>query len=288
MLRNGLVSSDVPIGGRETVRLPHCLATSDQGMQTVARHVEHPGEVVFERELDRADHVVLVHELEPGVEAEHRRHHRQVQQPGERGLDLGPDHVGEPHQGHVDVRVVLGEVADVALDRLQAAFERCPRRPGARGVLAEPHRVLRGTAVDHRGGLHDHVAHRRRRRRRRGEQVHRADHVDLVHRPPRHLCRVDHQEGVDDRVDLGGPHDPRQDGVVRVDPHVLGAFQLDGGLGRVQPDDDLDVGVGLECLRHATTPERAEAGHEHATGARLRVRGRVHPNHTERRRRSIS
>ncbi len=248
------------------MRLLHSLADLAPRQQAVARDVEDPGQVVVEHELDRADDVVLVDELEPGVEAEHRRDDGQVQGLGQGIGDGRADHVGEPQHRHVHVRVVLGEVADVALDRLQAAFERCPRRPGAGGVLTEPHRVLRGAAVDHRRGLDDHVAHRRRGGRRRGEQVHRADHVDLVHRPPRHLCRVDHQEGVDDRVDLGGTHDAAEDRVVGVDAHVLGAFQLDGRLGRVQPDDDLDVGVGLECLRHATTPEGAEAGHEHPTG----------------------
>ena len=51
-------------------------------------------------------------------------------------LMLGPEHVGEPQDGHDDVRVVVGEVADVGLDFGQGAFEPGPGRSGARRVLA--------------------------------------------------------------------------------------------------------------------------------------------------------
>lgn len=91
---------------------------------------------------------------------------------------------------------------------------------------------------------------------------------------------------MDDRVDLSGPHDPGEDRVVGVDADVLGAFQFDGGLGGVEPDDDLDVGILLERLGDLPAPEGAEAGDEDP--ARPLPVGAGHPNQTDRRRRSMS
>ena len=203
--------------------------------EAVAGDVEDAGQAGVEHEQDRADDVVLVHELEAGVEAEHRRHQRQAQGLRQRRDDVGPEHVGEAQQRDGHVRVVDGEVADVALDLEQAALDPAADGRGAPVVLAEPHRVLRRAAVDEGRRLHDHVAHRAARRRRGGEEVHRADDVDLVQQPARHLGGVDDQEGVDDRVDLGGLHDAAEDRVVLVAADVLGALEPHLGSSRSRP-----------------------------------------------------
>ena len=93
------------------------------------------------------DDVVLVHELEARVEAEDRRHERQLERLGERRDDVGAEHVGEPQQRHGHVRVVLGEVAHVALDLEQAALDPAARR---RACAASPRGTSPGPAVARR------------------------------------------------------------------------------------------------------------------------------------------
>jgi hypothetical protein len=179
------------------------------------------------------------------------------------------------------VRVVLGEVAHVRLDLVEAALDGAAQRARG-GVSSVNHVGSSGVQPYTRGRLHDDVAHRRVGRRRRGEQVHRADDVGLVHGALRHLRRVDDEEGVDDRVDAGGTHDLGEDRVVRVDAHVLGAFEFDVGLLVSRPTITSTFG-SLERLRDPATPERAQAGHEDAADV-----VRTHPNQTDRRRRSMS
>ena len=102
------------------------------------------------------------------------------------------------------------------------------------GVLGEPHRIAVGRPVDQRRRLQHHVGHPALGLARSGEQVHRADDVGLVHRPLRSPGRVDHQEGVQDRVDLGCTHDARQDRVALVGAYVLRPIELDRGLAGVE------------------------------------------------------
>ena len=193
----------------------------------------------------------------------------------------GPEHVGEPQHRDGDVRVVHGEVAHVALDLEEAPLDHAARRLGAAGLLGEPHRVLRRGAVDERRGLHDHVAHRRARRRRRGEQVHRADHVDLVHRARRHLRGVDDQEGVDDRVDLGRLHDAGEDRVALVAAHELGALELRRS-ARTVSRPTMTSTVGSASRAWATRPPQKVASPV------TRTRLPTHPNQTDWRCRSMS
>ena len=95
------------------------------------------GDVVDARErvergvLERVHDVVLVDELEPRVEAEHHRHQRQREHARERGVDVGPEHVGAAQHGHRDVGVALGEVGDRLLGLDDVALERrCAGRAG--------------------------------------------------------------------------------------------------------------------------------------------------------------
>ena len=156
--------------------------------------------------------------------------------------------------------VVVGEVAQVALHLEQRPLDPGAGRAAAAHLLAEPHGIEVGRAVDQGGRLDHELAHRGVGGAGRGQQVHGPDDVDLVQAAPAHAGRVDDQEGVHDGVDLGGLDYPGQDGIALIGPHVLGALQRDGGLGRVQPHDDVDVGVPLQGLGHAPAPEGPQPG----------------------------
>ena len=180
--------------------------------------------------------------------------------------------------------IVLGEVVQIALGLEQRALDARLRRMRAGHLLPEPHRVLPRRAVDERRRLHDDLAHGATGGAGSGEQVQRADDVDLVQGPAAHARRVHDQERVQDGVDLGRLHDAVEDRVRLVGLHVLGALELDAGLLGVDADDHVDVGVLLQCLRQSPAPEGAEAGDEDAATHR---RNR-YPNQTLRRWRNIS
>ena len=121
------------------------------------------------------------------------------------------EHVREPQQRDDHVRVVLGEVADERLDLEQRPLDARVAAPRVRVMSSRKKYgscVVR--AVHERRALHDDLAHRAAGRAGRREQVHRADHVDLVQRPPADRRGVDDEVRVQDRVDLGGVHDARR------------------------------------------------------------------------------
>ncbi len=168
------------------------------------------------------------------------------------------------------MRVVVGEVAQERLHFEQGAFDGGASGARARHVLAELVGVLVVGAVDERRALQDDLAHRAVRCTRRGQQVHRADHVDLVQRPTRRRGRVDDQVGVQDRVDLRCAHDPVEDRVRRVGPYEFGAFERHRRVLGVDADDDFDVVALFEHLRNPSTPVGAQARHQHAHISRTR------------------
>ena len=88
--------------------------------------------------------VVLVHELQPGVEADHGRHDGQAEVVGERGADAGADDVREPQQHHVDVGPAAGEPAHVPLDLDGVLAPAAAGEHLGAGVLGE-HRRGRGS-----------------------------------------------------------------------------------------------------------------------------------------------
>jgi hypothetical protein len=227
-------------------------------------HVEHSGDAVLGHVLERPDHVVLLDELDQRVEAGDARQQAPSQVVADRGDDVGPQHVAEPEDRDRQVGVVLGEVLHQRLDLDERALEAGPDRSRARGLLAEPGRVVLRRPVDVSRGLDHHLADRRARRARRGQEVEAADDVDLVEHPARDVDGVGLEEGVDDRVDLGGSHDPAEDGVLLVRADELGALEGDPGLVRPQAEDHLHVGLGLEGLGHPPAPEGVKPGDEDA------------------------
>jgi hypothetical protein len=110
-------------------------------------------------------------------------------------------------------------------------------------------------AVDGGRRLHDQLAHARRLLAR-GQQLHRPDDVDLLHRrPAAGSQRRGDDVHVDDGVDLVLGDDLGDERVADVGAHELGAAELalhvrprrDG----VDADDPLDRGVGLQDARRA-------------------------------------
>ena len=155
-------------------------------------------------------------------------------------------------------------------------LERRPRRVGAIHVLREEGRIVALAAVEVRGRLEHHLAHRRVRPAAGGQDVHRPDHVVLVGDPLRGEHGVDDQPRVHHRVDVRGADDPAQQGVLVPDAHVLRAVELAGGVLGADADDRLDRRVALQRLREPPAPVRRQAGDEDASGG--------HPSHTDRRR----
>ena len=69
-----------------------------------------------------------MNKLKPGVESEHRRDHREFERPSERGDDLAADYIGESKQRYCNVGIVFGEIPYVALDLIEASFNRVSQR----------------------------------------------------------------------------------------------------------------------------------------------------------------
>ena len=215
-------------GGRGRSRVPQIDATSLQGSRPRPATLKTPGSAVAGDELDGADDVVLLDELHERVEAEDRRAERPGEVLGDRGDDVGAEHVGEAEEGDDDVGVVVGEVVDERLGLDEGPFDRGPRWRGPRRVLGEGVRVLLGRAVDERRRLDDDVPDGRPGGAGRGEEVHRPDDVDLVQGAGGDLGGVDDEEGVDDRVDLGGADEAVEDRVRLVGADVLGPLERHG------------------------------------------------------------
>ena len=93
----------------------------------VAGDVVDAGDVVRGRVHQRADDVVLVHELHARIEAEDLGDDPASQRVRERGVDVVAEHVREAQQRDGDVRVVVGEVAEERLDLEQRPFDRGAR-----------------------------------------------------------------------------------------------------------------------------------------------------------------
>ena len=88
---------------------------------------------------------------------------------------------------------------------------------------------------------------------------------------------------MDDRVDLGGPHDAVEDGVGLIDANELRPVEGHRRRMAADPDHDLGLGVRLERLDRTTTPEGVGPGDEDAV-----PHPTAQPNHTLRRSRSMS
>ena len=146
--RIGTAAAPVMTGGMARRRRPTSRQTSP--------HVIVPGPATLKSPVASATvacssargHVVLVHELQPGIEAEHLGDGRHPQHAGEHGGQVVAEHVGEPQRADRHVGVVLGEVARPA------------RRP--RAASARPGSSVAGSDGCARGRSRDRRSSSRR------------------------------------------------------------------------------------------------------------------------------
>ena len=202
-------------------------------------------------------------------------------------LQLAADHRRESQHGDGHVGLCRGELGDGPLGLDDVLLDRRLRRPPADHLLGEERGIVVLAAVHVSRGFEDHLADRRLRARARGQDPLRAEHVDLVRSAERRGQRVGDQSRVDDRVDAGRPHDPPQQSVIGVDADELGPLERVLGVGGVDPDDRLELWIGLEQLGQPSAPmarevrdqDPLERGGVRFSGAACGV----HPSHTLRR-----
>ena len=94
-----------------------------------------------DRRLERPGGVVGVHELQPRVEAELGRDHRQRQVADQRGVEAGADLGLVAQHAAGDLGVAAGEVVEVALELGDVALEPgAQRHPPARSSVKKQRR----------------------------------------------------------------------------------------------------------------------------------------------------
>ena len=150
-------------------------------MMPVAGDVEGATDVAADAVLEQRHQVVLVEELQARVVAEHGGGHRQPEVGGHRARHVPPDDVGAAEHRHPDVGAAAGEAAHVALDLGDVLGVAGARGAARLHVLGEHRGVTAAGAVDGARGLHDEVADARRLLAG-GEELHRPDDVELLHR----------------------------------------------------------------------------------------------------------
>ena len=126
-----------------------------------------------------------MHELDPRVEAEVGGHDGRGEVAGDLGGERRADRrlVAQHRADHARVPARVG--LEVVLDLADVALEARAQREQPRHLLGEELRRVRLGAVD-AGGAADHDRADRRRLLAGGEQLERADHVDVVHGPAGH------------------------------------------------------------------------------------------------------
>ncbi len=212
--------------------------------------------------------VVLVDELQARVVAQDRRDDRHREQADERRVDPRADEVGEPEHGDVDVRPAAAEPADVRLD-----LDRVLGEPGARRrlrlrPLGEQGRVAGRGAVHRRRRLHDEPA-QAGRLLARGEQLHRADDVELFHGRPAARARGGGRDAhVDDRVDLRRRDHLGDDRVADVGADELRAAEVGARRDDVDADHSVDAGLVVEQPDEVAAQVSGDPRHEHHTAHR--------------------
>ena len=201
-----------------------------------------------------------MHELHARIEAEDLGHDRAPQRERERRVEVVAEHVREAQQRDVDVRAVVGEVAEERLDLEQRALDVAwsagpvrvmSSRKKYGSALVAPYTRPELFSTTLRTGLPDAPAAASRF----------IVPITLISCSVRlaRARRVDDEVRVHDRVDLGRGDDAGEDRVRRVGAHELGALERDPRIVRVDADDDLDVGPLLELLRDAAAPVRRQA-----------------------------
>ena len=234
-------------------------AASDlrQEHDAVAGHVEGARPVLADRLDEDRQEVLDVHELQARVVPERRRQGGAAEVLAERREVVDIEQVGGAQGRDQDLGSAPREPARVRLDLDDVLREsRADSAPGARG-LAEQRRVARRGAVDGGRGAQHELAHDGRTLAR-GQQLHRADDVELLAATatPHLGAEVEVHHGVDvlDRDDLAD--DRRAD----VGADELDAAEVTVGKHGVDTDDLLDRGLVGEAPRHEGGEGVGDAG----------------------------
>ena len=212
---------------------------------------------------DRLERVVDPHELDARVEAHVGRAHRLGEVPGDLSPEPGADRrlVAEHRAAHAGVAARVG--VEVVLDLRDVALEARAQREHPRHLLPEELGRVRLGPVHAGGAAHDDRVERGHALAG-GEQLERADDVDVVHRGRRHArARLPDDLLVDDRVDPGRRDQPPDLRVADVGRDELGALEGDLRAACVEADHVLDLGVALEPLRQEASDVAAHAGDQH-------------------------
>jgi hypothetical protein len=210
---------------------------------------------------DGSQQDVLVQQLQPRVEAEHGHDHRQPEVLRQRGADRGTDRTGGAQHGHRDVGPAPGEAADVALHLHGVLAEAGARGALGRHLLGEHRRVPAGGAVDRRGGADDQPLDARCLLTG-GEQLHRADDVELLHRGAgAALGGRGHQAEVYDGVDVLALDDLGDHRVADVGAHEPDRAGVSARGYDVDADHPVDLWVVGEQARDPATGISRDPGH---------------------------
>ncbi len=150
----------MPHGGKTgAVRLPRTDAASLRASTPSAATLKTPGVSLKDAVLEGVDHVVLVDELDPRIEAEHHGHGGQVEHPGERGIHVRAQDVRAAKDRDLHLGSLLGELRDGGLRLDDVALERGTRRMRPQHALVEEGGVVLLGAVVVSGALEDELAH---------------------------------------------------------------------------------------------------------------------------------
>ena len=206
-------------------------------------------------------------ELQARVVTEDRRDDREPEVRRDRAGHVRADHVGGAQQGDADVGPAAGEPAHVALDLGDVLGV-----PGAGGaarlhVLGEHRGVAAARAVDRRRRLHDQVP-QARRLLAGGEELHRPDDVELLHRVAATggAGGRDHAH-VDDGVDVLLGDDLRDDGVADVGADERDVADVTARRDDVDADDPVDGGVAGNGAREPAAEVSRDPGDQHHPAA---------------------
>jgi hypothetical protein len=229
------------------------------------------------------ERVVEVDELEARVAAEHGGHDGTGEVAGERGVGGGADERREPQDRGGHVGPAAAEPAHVALDVEDVAGESAARHLTRLGLFGEDGRVAEGRPVRGGGGTHDQLA-QPRRLLARGEQLHGADDVGLLHGRTPAVPRVGrgHERHMGDGVGVQVGDDSGDGTGVRT--HLFDTVEERGDLGGrlvdVEPDDAPDAAVGREPGGHVRAEVAADPGDHHGGRVgRVRLGTRLGAHH---------
>ena len=176
MATNGAAALGTPTAGPA-----HLAEGLREGDDIGRRHIEGSGHVTPSHQQQSSDGVAGMQELEARIETHDSRHDLEREVARDMAVHACAHQVGQPECRDNHIGPAARQPTNVAFD-LDGIFAEAGARLGAwRHVLGEPSRVSRGCPVHRDRTLHDQFPEGVRPLAC-GEQLHRADDIDLLHR----------------------------------------------------------------------------------------------------------